>query len=163
MLPSAPVRAGAVVAVGAGALAFAALFFAQGTTLSSLVWIGGAVIVLAALAVAWAPGLAPGSSVFLGLFAALAVWFGLTTLWSTSPEDSWQYTNRTLVYVAFALLGAVVAARLARAPERIAAAAAVLLALVLGWALTGLMVGVSIGTFDFLRDWVRRVHGIPSE
>ena len=135
MLPSAPVRAGAVVAAGAGALAFAALFFAQGTTLSSLVWIGGAVIVLAALAVAWAPGLAPESSVFLGLFAALAVWFGLTTLWSTSPEDSWQYTNRTLVYVAFALLGAVVAARLPRAPERIAAAAAVLLALVLGWAL----------------------------
>jgi hypothetical protein len=27
--------------------------------------------------------------------------------------------------------------------------------LVLGWALTGLMVGVAIGTFDFLRFWVR--------
>jgi O-Antigen ligase len=135
MLPSAPVRAGAVVAAGAGALAFSALFFAQGTTLSALVWIGGAAVVVAALAGACAPGLAPEASVFLGLFAALAVWLGLTTLWSISPEDSWQYTNRTLVYVAFALLGAVVAARLPRAPERIAAAAAVLLALLLGWAL----------------------------
>jgi hypothetical protein len=28
--------------------------------------------------------------------------------------------------------------------------------LVLGWGLTGLMVGVSIGAFDFLRGWVRR-------
>src|SRR5437763_9826870 len=135
MLPSGPVRAGAVVAAGAGALAFSALFFAQGTTLSALVWIGGAAVVVAALAVACAPGLAPEAPVFLGLFAALAVWLGLTTLWSISPDDSWQYTNRTLVYVAFALLGAVVAARLSRAPERIAASAAVLLALLLVWAL----------------------------
>jgi hypothetical protein len=135
MLASCAVRAGAVLAAGAGALSFAAFFFARGTTLSSLVWIGAAALLLAAIAFAAAPPLGTEAAVFLTLLAGLAVWFGLTTLWSISPEDSWQYTNRTAVYVAFAVLGAFVAARLPHAPEWIARAAAALLALVFGWAL----------------------------
>ena len=135
MLASCPVRAGAVLAAGTGALSFAALFFARGTTLSSLVWIGGAALLLAAIAFAWASPLGTEAAVFVALLGGLAVWFGLTTLWSTSPEDSWQYTNRTVVYVAFAVLGAFVAARLPRAPEWIARGAAALLALLIGWAL----------------------------
>jgi hypothetical protein len=135
MLASCAVRAGAVLAAGAGALSFAAFFFARGTTLSSLVWIGAAALLLAAIAFAAAPPLGPEAAVFLTLLAGLAVWFGLTTLWSISPEDSWQYTNRTVVYVAFAVLGAFVAARLPHAPEWTARAAAALLALLFGWAL----------------------------
>src|ERR1700746_3704804 len=133
MLASCPVRAGAVLAAGAGALSFAAFFFARGTTLSSLVWIGAAALLLAAIAFAAAPPLGPEAAVFLTLLAGLAVWFGLTTLWSISPEDSWQYTNRTVVCVAFAVLGAFVAARLPHAPEWIARAAAALLSVVFGW------------------------------
>ena len=150
MLASSPVRAlverratpGAVVAATGGALAFAAFFFARGTALSSLVWIGAFALLAVAVAAAAilagalpAPRLDAAGACFLVALFALGIWAGATTIWSVSPEDSWQYTNRTLVYVAFALLGAVVAARLSRAPERIAAAAAVLLALLLGWAL----------------------------
>ena len=56
-------------------------------------------------------------------------------LWSLSPERSWTFANRTLVYAAFALLGVLVAALVPRATSALAAAAAALLALVIGWAL----------------------------
>ncbi len=144
MLASGPVRttAGAVLAVAAGALAFATLFFARGTTLSSLLWLGTAALLLAALAAAAvlvgalpAPALDGAGAVFLAAFFSLAVWVGLTTIWSASPESSWQYTNRTLVYAAFALLGALVASQLRRPAESIAVAASILLALLIGWAL----------------------------
>ena len=60
--------------------------------------------------------------------SALAVWVGLSTIWSLSPDRSWAYTNRTLVYAAFALLGVLARARsLPRPCERSRAAAAVLL------------------------------------
>jgi hypothetical protein len=126
----------------AGALAFAALFFARGTTLSSLVWLGAVSLLLAAAAAAAvlvgvlpAPQLDSAGAAFLAALFGLAVWVGLTTIWSASPEDSWQYTNRTLVYAAFALLGALAAAQLRRPAESIAFGAAVLLALLIGWAL----------------------------
>jgi hypothetical protein len=128
--------------VAAGALAFAAIFFARGTTLSSLVWLGGVALLLAALAAAAAlagalpaPILDGAGAAFLAALFSLAVWVGLTTIWSESPEASWQYTNRTLVYTAFALLGALVAAQLRRPAESIALGASVVLALLLGWAL----------------------------
>ncbi|HEY2542189.1 MAG TPA: O-antigen ligase family protein [Gaiellaceae bacterium] len=134
--------AGAVLAAAAGALAFAALFFANGTALSSLVYLGGAAILLTALAVSAVlagvlppPSLDRSGATFLAALFSLAVWVGLTTLWSESPEASWQYTNRTLVYAAFALLGVLAAALLRRPAESIASGAAVLLTLVLGWAL----------------------------
>jgi hypothetical protein len=150
MLASSPVStlvdrrstAGALIAAPSGALAFAAFFFGRGTALSSLVWIGGAAILLAALAAAVvlagmlpAPALDAAGSVFLAALFSLAIWVGFTTIWSASPEDSWQYTNRTLAYAAFALLGAFAAPLLRRPAESIARGAAVLLALLLGWAL----------------------------
>jgi hypothetical protein len=141
-VPALVERRGAVLAVAAGALAFATLFFARGTTLSSLVWLGGFSLLLAALAaVAVLAGALPapqldgaGASFLVALFS-LAAWVGVTTIWSASPEDSWQYTNRTLVYASFALLGALVAAQLRRPAESIAFGASILLALVIGWAL----------------------------
>jgi len=134
--------AGAVVAGGAGALSCAALFFARGLSLGPLVWIGACALALAALALAAvfagvlpAPRLGAAGAVFVGALFGLAVWIGLTTIWSVSPEDSWQYTNRTLVYAVFALLGVLAAATLARPAERLADGAAVLLGLLFAWAL----------------------------
>jgi O-Antigen ligase len=128
--------------MAAAALAFAAVFFARGTTLSSLVWLGGVAFLLAACAAAAmlvgvlpAPKLDSAGAAFLAAMFSLAVWVGLTTIWSASPEDSWQYTNRTLVYAAFALLGALVAAQLRRPAESIALGASVVLGLLIGWAL----------------------------
>ncbi|HEY4441106.1 MAG TPA: O-antigen ligase family protein, partial [Candidatus Elarobacter sp.] len=123
-------------------LAFAAVFFAQGTTLSALVWIGGVSLLLVAAAAAAvlvgvlpAPQLDTAGAAFLVALFSLAVWVGFTTIWSASPEDSWQYTNRTLVYAAFALLGALAAAQLRRPAESLALGASILLALLIGWAL----------------------------
>jgi hypothetical protein len=50
-----------------------------------------------------------------------------------SPDRTWVFTNRTLVYVTFALVGVLVGARASR--DRLALAAAALLGLVAGWAL----------------------------
>ena len=150
MLASSPVRAlvelratsGAVVAAAGGGLAFAAFFFARGTALSSLVWIGAFTLLAVAVAAAAilagslpAPQLDGAGAGFLVALFALGIWAGATTIWSVSPEDSWQYTNRTLVYAAFALLGAFAAALLRRPAETLARGSAVLLALLLGWAL----------------------------
>ncbi|MFL5910382.1 MAG: O-antigen ligase family protein [Gaiellaceae bacterium] len=133
---------GAVVAAAGGALAFAAFFFARGTALSSLVWIGAFALLTVTVAAASvlggalpAPRLDVAGAGFLAALFALAIWVGATTLWSVSPEASWQYTNRTLVYAAFALLGAFAAALLQRPAETLARGAALLLSLLLGWAL----------------------------
>ncbi|HEX5247076.1 MAG TPA: O-antigen ligase family protein [Gaiellaceae bacterium] len=133
---------GAVVAAAGGALAFAAFFFARGTALSSLVWIGAFAVLATAVAAAAvlagalpAPRLDGAGAGFLAALFGLAIWVGATTFWSASPESSWQYTNRTLVYAAFALLGALAAALLQRPAETLARGSAVLLSLLLGWAL----------------------------
>ena len=151
MLASLPVRAAgepdtvltpqaAAIPALAGALAFCALFFGGGFADAPLVWIGGLALVLAsALAGAAlvgllpAPRLDPPAAIFLGCLLGLAVWTGLSTLWSISPDRSWAYANRTLVYAAFALLGLLLARLVPRAA--LAGGAALLLGLVLGWAL----------------------------
>ncbi|MBV8480528.1 MAG: hypothetical protein JOY72_09515, partial [Actinobacteria bacterium] len=142
MRPLAVRRTTSGAVIVAGALAFAALFLGEGTTLGRLVWIGGAALLLAAivsslvlLGVIAVPRLDRAGSLFLVALFGLAVWSGLTTIWSISPEDSWQYTNRTLAYAAFALVGAVVAAQLRSPGEWFARGAALLLAALYGWAL----------------------------
>src|SRR5437868_5220028 len=134
MLASAPVRALAdrrAIAAAAGVLCAAAVFLSAGLTLSRLVWIGAAGLLLAALAVVGSPRISGPAAAFLASLGGLAAWFGLTTLWSASPDRSWIYTNMTLVYLAFAMLGVLAAVT----PERAADGAAVLLAALFGWAL----------------------------
>ena len=122
-------------AAGAAAVVFSALFFGGGSATAPLVWIGGAALLLAALVLGLdrAPALDGPAALFVGCLAGLAVWAGLTTIWSVSPDRTWSYTNRTLVYAAFALVGLSVGARLSRAA--LAGAAASLLGLLVGWAL----------------------------
>jgi hypothetical protein len=127
--------------LAAAALCAGALFAGGGLDDGALVWIGGAAFGLAALVAAAALlGLLPAPRVdapaaaFLGCLFGLAAWAGFSTLWSASPDRSWAYTNRTLVYAAFALLGVLVSAFLPRL-TRLAEAAAGLLALVIAWAL----------------------------
>jgi hypothetical protein len=141
MLASPAVRAAAFrvgdvgPVAGAAAVVFCALFFGGGSASAPLVWIGGTALVLTALAlgVGHAPAFDGPAALLVGCLAALAVWAGLTTLWSTSPDRTWSYTNRTLVYAAFAVLGFAVGARLPRVA--LAGGAAILLGLLVGWAL----------------------------
>jgi hypothetical protein len=149
MLASSAVRAAGervggawLTAAAAGGIAFCALFFANGSDLAPLVWIGGLALALAALTaaaallgLAAAPRLTGPAGVFVGCLFGLVVWMGASTRWSLSPDGSWTFTNRTLVYAAFALAGVLLGARLSRPGSVAADGGAVLLALVFGWAL----------------------------
>ena len=145
---------GLAVAAASAVAAFCALFFSGGFADGPLVWVGALVLGLAAVAVAAAamhvvpaPALDLPTGTFLGCLFGLAVWMGLSTLWSLSPDRTWGYTNRTLVYAAFALLGVLLAAILPRPGETVARAAAVLLGLVLGWALLAKCVPALYGDY----------------
>jgi hypothetical protein len=124
---------GLAPALAAAAVAFCALFFGGGHSNAPLVWIGGLALVLAAVLLLRAPRLDSPAALFLGSLFGLTVWAGITMVWSISPDRTWQFTNRTVVYAAFALLGVLVGARTPRV--RIAEGAAVLLGLLVSWAL----------------------------
>ena len=145
---------GLAVAAASAVAAFCALFFSGGFADGPLVWVGALALGLAAVAAAAAalrvvpaPALDLPTGAFLGCLFGLAVWMGLSTLWSLSPNLTWGYTNRTLVYAAFALLGVLLAAILPRPGETVARAAAVLLGLVLGWALLAKCVPALYGDY----------------
>jgi O-Antigen ligase len=117
----------------AGGLGFAALFFSDGSSQSRLFWIGVPAVVVAA--VGWAlrpPRLPLWGAVFFCALAAFVVWQGVSIAWSIQPSRSWDYTNRGLVYFAFAAVGALVSGVALR---RFAAVACALLGALFVWAL----------------------------
>ncbi len=136
--------AGLLLLSAAGALVTVSLFFGGSLSDGRLFWIGifaeavglGAVAAgLAGLVPLAVPGRAGLAAI--GLLSAFVCWQGVTMIWSIAPDRSWSYLNRGAVYVAFCLLGLVVAAN-ARMPARVVAGGlAVLLAGVVGWALLG--------------------------
>jgi hypothetical protein len=107
-----------------------------------VVWVG-----LAALALALAlgapvllgraprPALGAAGLAALGLLAAFVAWNGVSVLWSTRPDRTWDYLNLGLVYLAFAACGVLVGARVR--PAAVAAALAAVLGAVAVWALAG--------------------------
>src|SRR5947209_12494163 len=108
----------------AAALLVVVLFFGGGSSDGRLFWIGVAVLaVLAASCVAVLAGRLPRPAptplglAFLAALAAFVAFNGLTIWWSIAPDRSWDYLNRGLVYLAFALLGLLVAALVPRAPQ----------------------------------------------
>jgi len=165
-VPAAAERVGGLglgVAAVAAVAVFCAFFFSGGFADAPLVWIGGLALVLAAIGVAAAalrltpaPALDLPAAGFLGCLFGLALWMGASTLWSLSPDRTWGYTNRTLVYAAFALIGVLLAAILPRAGETVASAVAVLLGLVLGWALLAKCVPALYGDYGRIAPRARR-------
>src|SRR5205085_5656854 len=139
MLASRPVRAagervgGLWPAAAAGGLCFCAFFFGAGDSPAPLVWIGAIALVLAALLLAEPVALDRPALLLVCGLAGLAIFCGVSLVWSLSPDSTWTYTNRTLVYLAFALAGLLLGVRVTRAGAALAAAA--LLGLVVGWAL----------------------------
>jgi hypothetical protein len=140
MLASPPVRSAGERAggfgpvLGAAVVSICAIFFGSGLSAVTLVWVGGLALLLAALLAAAAllgvlpaPLLDGPAALFCGSLFGLALWCGVTTVWSTSPDRTWTYTNRTVVYAAFALVGLLVGTRLPR--SRLAGGAAAPLSL----------------------------------
>src|SRR5262249_9455105 len=91
---------------------------------------------LLALAVCPWPRLGRAALACVVLAAAFAGWNGLSLVWSITADRSWDAFNRSLVYLGFLALGVLLGQR----PRALAGALAVLLGLVLGWALLGKIV-----------------------
>src|SRR5207244_2599186 len=145
-LRSFPAASG-VLAAAAATLLLWTLFFGGGSRDLSLAWLGTATLLAAGVAIAAAllgvvprPELDRAGNEFVVLAALFVLWNGASISWSLDPDRSWAYTNRGLVYLAFACLGLFVAALVPRAPRAVAGALAVFLATVLGWALLGKVV-----------------------
>src|SRR5207244_10042107 len=99
----------------AGALLAFALFGSRGSSDSRLFWIGLAALVVAAVGLGLrSPRLGGTALAFLGLLTAFALWQALTIVWSIQPDASWNYANRTVVYLAFAVVGVVVGSSIPR-------------------------------------------------
>jgi hypothetical protein len=135
------VKAGAVLPALAGALLGWALFFGGGDSAARLTWIGGAAVLVAALAAAAAflgklarPQLGRPAQAFVVCAAAFVLWQGISITWSVEPDRSWDYLNRGLVYLAFLAIGTFVGAIGPRALRLTAGGLAALLALVLAYA-----------------------------
>jgi hypothetical protein len=112
-------------------LAGAALFFSHDPSDSSIPWLGIAALVLAG--VLFATRSPPDGLLALVPLALLAVWMAASISWSVEPDRSWDYANRTLVYVAFALVGAFLGAD----PKRLLYGFSILLGAVCVWSLAG--------------------------
>jgi len=145
-LRSLPITTGVLVG-GVAALLAWTLFFGGGSRDLSLAWLGTATVLAATAALAAAllgalpwPELDRAGLAFLALAGLFVLWNGASISWSLDPDRSWAYTNRGLVYLAFACLGLFVGALVPRAPRTVAAGLAVFLAGVIGWALLGKVV-----------------------
>jgi O-antigen ligase len=101
---------------------------------SNLTWIGLAAVVL--LVVLFATQGLPDGLVVLVPLALLAVWCAATVAWSVEPDRSWDYANRTFVYLVFALIGAY----LGRDLKRLLYGFSILLGAVCVWSLAGKVV-----------------------
>ncbi len=109
----------------------AALFFGGGSFDGSLPWLGGGALLAVLLSLALV-GVPSGLRTLVPL-AALTAWLGLSVAWSTLPDRSWAYANRSFVYLLFALLGLWLAPR----TRALALGLAALLGAVALWALAG--------------------------
>lgn len=122
----------------------AAVLVGGGSSDGPVAWIGIAAVSLAAagLAAVFLGRLAPPRPARTGLasvalFAGLVVWSGASVIWSIWPDRSWDYANRSLVYLALLALGLLLAGSLPRAPALCAYALAGIVAIAVAWALAG--------------------------
>ena len=129
---------GALAPGAAAALCFAALFFSAGSSQSRLFWIGTGAILVAAIGWAVRPPTLPRPAVtFFLVFAAFVLWQAASIAWSIQPARSWDYANRSLVYLAFAAVGALLGGV---SPRKLAYGAAALLGALFLWALAAKVV-----------------------
>jgi hypothetical protein len=129
---------GALAPGAAVALCFASLFFSAGSSQSRLFWIGTAAVLVAAIGWAVRPPTLPRPALaFFLVFAAFVLWQAASIAWSIQPARSWDYANRSLVYLAFAAVGALLGGV---APRKLTYGAAALLGALFLWALAAKVV-----------------------
>ncbi|HET9214862.1 MAG TPA: O-antigen ligase family protein [Gaiellaceae bacterium] len=129
-----------------GLLLAASVFAGGGSRDDALATVGLAALVAAAVGLGAAvlgvvplPRLDRAGWVTVVASASLAVWLGVSTIWSIAGERSWEWLGRGLVYLAFVALGLLVGV-FADGVRRLAAVLAAVLGAALGWALLGVAV-----------------------
>ena len=133
----------------------AALLFGDGSGDGHTAWIGGAALVAAAVLCGAAllgrlplPAIGREGVAFALLATGFLVWTGVTILWSVLPDRSWDYFNRGLAYLVFAVLGAFAGSIVA--PRVVAWLLGGLVALTCLWALAGKVVPALYGDYGRL-------------
>jgi hypothetical protein len=111
-----------------------------------------------------ARGESVGSTGIKGMFLGTAIALALGVvdgLWVSALRPVWRALPRLLVCVAVGSVGGLLGGTLGQVLfDKLDNLVAFH---VFGWVLTGLMVGVSIGSYDFLRSWVREEElGFPA-
>ena len=127
-----------------------ALFLGGGSSDGSLWWLGAGAAT-AAVALAALQGVA-GGWLSLAPLAALASWSALSISWSWLPSRSWDYADRALVYLLFAVLGLWLAGR----TRALAVGLCVIFGAVALWALLG---KVLPPVYDYGPPGVARLRG----
>jgi O-antigen ligase len=127
-----------------------ALFFGGGPGSGSVPWLGGGALLVLVVLIA-TRGVPTGWQWLLPL-AALTAWLALSISWSALPDRSWDYANRTFVYLLFALLGLWLVAR----TRELALGLMALFGAVLAWALLGKVLPV---VYDYGPPDVGRLRG----
>jgi hypothetical protein len=139
--------AAAGIVLAAGSLVAGATFFGGASGDASVVWVGGAAVLLVAVAlVAACFGLLPlpvldrPAWLTVGGLTGLVLWTGVSIAWSVAGDLSWSALNKGIAYLGFVVVG-IVFATLGTNTTR---AAASLLAAVLGSALVWALAGKAI-------------------
>jgi tetratricopeptide (TPR) repeat protein len=139
--------AGPALVAAAALVVGGSLLRGGGSQPGPLFWIGSAAVLAAAAGIAAAvtgaiprPALGRAGVALVGLLAGLAVWIGLTVVWSIGPDRSWDSFNRAVVYVSVLALGILVGATVREGPRAAVALLASLFALTLAWALVTVVV-----------------------
>ena len=129
-----------------GALTALAVFHGGGSGNDTMLSVGLAVAVVVAVAsvavcLGWIPVIRPTRAgwLVLGGAALLTVWIGCSLVWSITPDVSWSWLNRSLVYFGFLLLG-VLLGGLDRGRRAVVAVLTIVVAAAVGWALLGVAI-----------------------
>ena len=140
-----PGRTFALAAV-IGTLTGFAVFHGGGSGSSTMFSVGVAVaVIVAVLSVAvclgWVPVVRPTRAGWcvIGGAALLTLWIGCSLVWSITADVSWDWLNRSLVYLGFLVLG-VLLGGLDRGRRAVVCVLTVVVAAAVGWALLGVIV-----------------------
>ena len=138
------------------ALVVGAVFFGGGSGDTSVLWVGGAAVLLAAgclvlrsFGLIGMPALDRPSRVAAAGIGGLVAWTGMTIAWSVAGDHSWSALNKGIAYAGFFVVGLALCSLGTRTTRTVAGLLAAILGATLDWALIGKAIP-SLGPSDLL-------------